>query len=231
MAASRSRHQPSGRVPITFMASTIQRIGSGQVAAEGAQGVQGEGHVLGAGAEVDEAHAQAAPRRRPRRRPGTRARRCCAASASAALWASRSATPAGTWRKHTVDSCGSCSSSNSGSCAHLAGQLGGQPERVLDPAPERRRAVGAQRQPQLQRVDRPRVLQRALDQVHARRCGGCRTPRGRSCARARPAARTSTTLQPFWMPSHLWASRVTESTRSRPANRWRARAVQAAGRP
>ena len=92
-------------------------------------------------------------------------------------------------------------------------------------------AVGAEREPELERAERPRVLEGDVDHVPLRALVRdvrllVRERAGRSSRR-----RTSTTPQAFGRKSHLCASSVTESARSSPAKRCPADGVVAAGEP
>ena len=99
---------------------------------------------MGTGAEVREADAQARAAVDERGRQVDAAVPRSRADASRRL---RASSPR--WRKHTVDSCGSCSSSKRGCSRRLRGQVVRERERARDPGAERRRAVDAEGQPQL----------------------------------------------------------------------------------
>ena len=108
----------------------------------------------------------ARPRRRSAPTRGRRARRPGSPSASAWLCAFGSATPGGTWRIGTIDSCGGASiTSKSSVSLRVPVEELGLREVAGDRVAELRRAVRAEREPQLQRAERPRVLERDVDRV------------------------------------------------------------------
>ena len=181
--------------------------------------------VVVGGAVVDEARAQvdAAVHHRPARR--RRGRRPAAPGPARRCARSGRRSPGGTCRKGTIESCGSSVSSSRSACRPIS--VDQQPrlaEVALDRLPERRRAVRAERQPELQRPERPGVLERHVHGVilgRARAAGSPRrgrTPPAGGCGRGRARRRRP------------WAGRATcarRATRSRPG---RARRKLARGR-
>ena len=126
--------------------------------------------------------------------------------------------PAGaTWRKQTVESDGSHSSSRRSSRRGPRRRTPRRARGCRRSSRERRRRRGCGRRARASASAAAASTRAcARRRFGPRRRGACRTPRGRRPPQASPAWRTRIRLQLFCRPSHLCASSVTESARSSP---------------